>query len=128
MLDELRKTVRDMKRRGQDNLAGSQRQRGPSLAILADLKLGCRPEEGIFIIGSRQLWDEMVAAGWLRPVVNRHKLQLFDRGDISRAWTRILNGEQPPRRRRTVGAVPGSHRFDGSPKTKSHRDRIRPRN
>jgi hypothetical protein len=61
-------------------------------------------------------------------VVNRHKLQLLDRGDISRAWTRILNGEQPPRRRRTVGAVPGSHRFDGSPKTKSHRDRIRPRN
>jgi hypothetical protein len=70
------------------------------LTLLADLKLGLRPEEGIFIIGSRQLWDEMVAAGWLRPVVNRHKLQLYDRGDLSRAWSRILAGEQPPRRQR----------------------------
>jgi hypothetical protein len=71
------------------------------LTFLADVKLGYRPEETAFILGSVQLFDEMVAAKWLKPVVSRHKLLLFDRGDISRAWARILNGEEPPRRNRT---------------------------
>lgn len=67
------------------------------LNLLADIKLGLRPEEAAFVLGSSQLFAEMVSAGWLRPVVNRHKLQLFDRGDICRAWARILAGEQPPK-------------------------------
>lgn len=67
------------------------------LTPIADLKLGLRPEEVAFVIGSRQLFDEMVAAKWIVPRVNRHKLQLYDRGDISRAWARILSGEEPPR-------------------------------
>lgn len=70
---------------------------GAKYASLASLKLGYRADEIIFLIGSRQLFDEMVAAKWLIPVVNRHKLQVFDRGQLSRAWARILNGEQPPR-------------------------------
>lgn len=71
------------------------------LTFLADVKLGYRPEETAFVLGSVQLFDEMVAAKWLKPVVSRHKLLLFDHGDISRAWARILNGEEPPRRNRT---------------------------
>ena len=35
----------------------------------------------------------MVQAGWLRPVVQRHKLTLFDAGEVTRAWARILAGE-----------------------------------
>jgi hypothetical protein len=66
-------------------------------ASLASLKLGFRADEIIFLIGSRQLFDEMVAAKWLVPVINRHKLQIFDRGQVSRAWARILNGDLPPR-------------------------------
>ena len=79
--------------------AGS-RQIKNRLVFLADAKLGYRPEETAFILGSVQLFDEMVAARWLQPVVSRHRLLLFDRGDISRAWARILNGEEPPRRER----------------------------
>ena len=76
-------------------------KQGPDkLTFLADVKLGYRPDEVAFILGSVQLFDEMVAAKWLRPVVNRHKLLLYDRGDISRAWARIINGEEPPRRQR----------------------------
>jgi len=75
------------------------------LVFLADAKLGYRPEETAFVLGSVQLFDEMVAGGWLKPVVNRHKLQLFDRGDISRAWVRVLNGEEPPRRERKQTAT-----------------------
>ena len=64
---------------------------------LADIKLGLRRDEAVFLLGSRQLFEELVRAKWIRPVVDRHKLLLFDRGDLARAWTRILNGEQPPR-------------------------------
>jgi hypothetical protein len=71
--------------------AGSKQIRD-KLVFLADAKLGYRPEEAAFVLGSVQLFDEMVAGGWLKPVVNRHRLLLFDRGDISRAWARILNG------------------------------------
>ncbi len=64
---------------------------------LAELKLGFRKDEVIFIIGSAQLVEEMIAANWLVPRVDRHKLQVFDRGDVTRAWVRILDGEEPPR-------------------------------
>src|SRR5581483_9553957 len=67
---------------------------------IADLKLGFRPDEVVFMLGSSQLFAEMVAAKWLVPVVNRHKLQVYDRGDLARAWARIRNGEQPPRLRK----------------------------
>jgi hypothetical protein len=76
---------------------GSRRSRLEKLAPLVDLKLGLRREEVDFMLGSPQLLNEMLAAKWVQPVINRHKLQLYDRGDIVRAWTRILNGEEPPR-------------------------------
>jgi hypothetical protein len=63
--------------------------------ILA-LKLGFRREEAAAAIGSPQLLEDMVRGRWLKPVISRHKLVLFDRGDIQRAWARILAGEQPP--------------------------------
>ena len=70
------------------------------MAVLADSKLGYRLEEAEFVLGSSQLLAEMTAAGWLRPVIHRHKLTIFDRGDIARAWARILSGEEPPRLQR----------------------------
>jgi hypothetical protein len=91
-----------MKAREQANPERGARRPRQSLVSLVELKLGFRPEEAAFIVGSPQLWQEMVAAGWVRPVVHRHKLLLYDRGDISRAWARILSGEQPPRRQRTT--------------------------
>jgi hypothetical protein len=93
-----------MKAREQANPERGARRPRQSLVSLVELKLGFRPEEAAFIVGSPQLWQEMVAAGWVRPVIHRHKLLLYDRGDISRAWARILSGEQPPRRQRISNA------------------------
>lgn len=94
---------------------GARRGRLEKLAPLVDLKLGCRRDEVRFMLGSPQLLDEMVAAKWLKPVVDRHKLQLFDRGDVVKAWTRILNGEEPPRLARAKaggrGKDGGENRF-----------------
>ena len=64
------------------------------------LKLGYRPAEAAEVFGSRQLLDDAVRGGWITPVVNRHKLVLFDRSDLLRVWARIVGGEEPPRRAR----------------------------
>jgi len=64
-------------------------------ADLLSIKLGLRPDEAAEVIGSEQLFREMVSAGWLRPVVQRHKITLYDRGHVAAAWARILSGESP---------------------------------
>jgi hypothetical protein len=64
----------------------------------AALKLGFRPDEAAAAVGSPQLLEDMVREHGLKPVVSRHKLVLFDRGDLIRAWARILAGEMPPAR------------------------------
>jgi hypothetical protein len=58
-------------------------------------KLGYRPDEAAFTLGSEKLLQECVEAGWLRPVVKRHKLVLYAQTDIARCWLRILGGEAP---------------------------------
>ncbi len=60
-------------------------------------KFGYRPDEAAALIGSPQLLVEIVQAGWLKPVMQRHKLTLYDGADIERCWTRICAGEQPAR-------------------------------
>lgn len=64
-------------------------------ATLLSIKLGLRPDEAAEVIGSEQLFREMVSAGWLKPAVRRHKITLYDRGHVSAAWARILSGEVP---------------------------------
>ena len=58
-------------------------------------KYGFRPKEAAYALGSEKLLEEVVAAGWLKPVVRRHKLTLYDGRDIAVVWTRILGGESP---------------------------------
>jgi hypothetical protein len=67
-------------------------------------KLGMRPDDVDEVLGSRKLREEMVDAGWLRPVVRRHKLTLYDSGEVTRAWARILAGEVPRPERRSTDA------------------------
>ena len=87
-----------------ENEGRSTSRKKNQFSHLADIKLGFRREEAAFLLGSIQLVDELIRARWLTPVVNRHKLQLFDRGQISRVWARLLNGEQPPRiQRASIG-------------------------
>src|SRR5262245_47906257 len=59
------------------------------------IKYGYRPPEAADALGSEKLLAECVAAGWLKPVVKRHKLTLYDRAAIAICWTRILAGEMP---------------------------------
>jgi hypothetical protein len=73
-------------------------------------KYGFRPNEAAYALGSEKLLQEVVAAGWLKPVIRRHKLTLYDRGDIAAVWSRILSGEIPATPER------GSHRLRTSNK------------
>ena len=65
---------------------------------------GLRERAVIERLGSDQLYREMRAAGWLRPVVHRHKLLLFDAGHVAQAWARILAGELPGGEKGGAGA------------------------
>ena len=58
-------------------------------------KYGLRPPECAAAVGSMELFNEMKAAGWISPVVQRHKITLYDAGDLAKCWARILNGEVP---------------------------------
>ena len=58
-------------------------------------KLGYRPEEAAHALGSEKLLQECVEAGWLKPIIKRHKLTLYALSDITRCWARILGGELP---------------------------------
>lgn len=58
-------------------------------------KMGYRPSEAAFALGSEKLLQECVDAGWLKPIVKRHKLTLYAISDIMRCWARMLGGELP---------------------------------
>lgn len=58
-------------------------------------KYGYRPEEVASSLGSVQLFRIVVQLGWLKPVIQRKKITLFDSGDVARVWGRILAGEDP---------------------------------
>lgn len=60
------------------------------------MKLAYRPKEAADVLGSMQLLDECVAAGWLKPKLQRHKLTLYDYSEIAKCWSRICDGEMPP--------------------------------
>ena len=58
-------------------------------------KYGMRPPEVAVAFGSRVLYDEVVRAGWLIPVISRHKLTVFNATDVARVWAKIVAGEMP---------------------------------
>jgi hypothetical protein len=60
------------------------------------IKLGYRPRDVIDALGSKSLYERAVHAGWIAPVIRKHKLVLFDSADIERCWKRIKAGELPP--------------------------------
>lgn len=44
-------------------------------------------------VGSIDLANQMIRAGWIYPCCLQPKL--YDAGDIAACWSRILNGEHP---------------------------------
>lgn len=66
------------------------------------MKLGIRREELGEVVGSEQLARELVADGWLKPIVQRKKLTLFSAADVAKAFERLTKGQLPARIRRQV--------------------------
>ncbi len=58
-------------------------------------KLGYRPQDVVAAFGSEKLYFDCYKAGWLQPVVKRHKLLLFDWRNVEQCWERIKAGEKP---------------------------------
>lgn len=62
---------------------------------LPSIQLGLRPTEAAAAVGSKPLLQQMLAANWIKPVIQKHKLTLYDRNDIAHCWERLKNGETP---------------------------------
>jgi len=55
-----------------------------------------RPVDAADMVGSPQLFEEMVLAGWIQPVVKRHKLTLYSADRVKHCAARLIAGELPP--------------------------------
>jgi hypothetical protein len=71
------------------------------------VKYGLRAEEAGNALGAPALLDACVEAGWIAPAIHRHKLVVFDKGDVAKCWLRIRNGESPYP---PTGTIPGGIR------------------
>lgn len=60
-------------------------------------KLGYRPADVKALFGSPQIYHDAVSAGWLKPIIQRKRLTVFDRADVYRVWERIRRGDYPPK-------------------------------
>ena len=58
-------------------------------------KYGMRPPEVAAAFGSRVVFERAVKAGFLKPIISRHKLTIYDSGHVAQCWARILAGELP---------------------------------
>jgi hypothetical protein len=58
-------------------------------------KLGYRPADVQVLFGSVQIYRDVVEAGWLKPIIQRKRLTVFDHADVLRVWERIRRGEYP---------------------------------
>ena len=47
------------------------------------------------MLGRKSLLNQMLAYGWLKPVVDRHKCKLFCPDDLRRCVARLKKGEYP---------------------------------
>ena len=61
----------------------------------ANTRLGLRPAEAAERVGSVDLFRQMRAAGWIKPVIDKHKCVIFDSGHVAQCWARIIAGELP---------------------------------
>ena len=59
------------------------------------IKLGYRPRDVADAFGSKALYAACVKAGWLVPIIDRHKLRLFDSEDVLACYKRLHAGESP---------------------------------
>lgn len=64
--------------------------------VRAPLKpLGVREDEAERLIGIPYLFKKMLRAGWIKPIVHRHKEKLYAMDDVEFCFLRLKNGEHP---------------------------------
>jgi len=66
-----------------------------NFAEIAAQPLGLTTEDAGKMVASPQLFEHMIMAGWIKPVVNRHRLRLWDVEDVKTCWARIRLGNYP---------------------------------
>jgi len=54
-----------------------------------------RAHQAALILGSGQVLVDFVAAGWLQPVLSKHKLIVYSYRELEHCVTRLQNGELP---------------------------------
>ena len=59
------------------------------------IKLGYRPADVVQAFGSKALYHACLKAGWLTPIIRKHKLTLFAQEDVLAFYKRIAAGEMP---------------------------------
>lgn len=58
--------------------------------------LGICRRDVVKLYGSESLVKDCVRAKWLKPLVRRGRLTLFDHEEVLAVWNRIKCGELPP--------------------------------
>ena len=59
------------------------------------IKYGFRPREAANAIGSEGLFRRIVADGWIKPIVQQHKITIYDGNDVEACMDRLRSGELP---------------------------------
>jgi hypothetical protein len=54
-----------------------------------------RRDQAALRVGAAQLFTLMEKFKWIKPVVHKHRMTLFDSRDVERCIERIANGEYP---------------------------------
>lgn len=60
----------------------------------ANPRLMRRPDAGAYV-GTSQLLARMEQAGWVRPVINEHKMTFYDLRQLDRCVDRLAAGDLP---------------------------------
>lgn len=47
------------------------------------------------LLGRRSVFEDMVKAGWIRPIVDRHKAKLYKLDDLKSCARRLEQGDYP---------------------------------
>jgi hypothetical protein len=56
-------------------------------------------------IGAPQLFADMRAHGWIKPLCDRHRMTMFDREELDNCYARFYAGEYPGKRSSQDGTV-----------------------
>jgi hypothetical protein len=65
------------------------------VTLKTPLPMSLPVSEAADYVGHPRLFDDMREAGWIKPLVEKKKMVLFDRSDLEGAYARFYAGEYP---------------------------------